>query len=212
MRVLFGVLLTFSALGMTSGAPNARATEDTTTQQLKRVEDIHGGGGPWAVAGYRMAKTALTTLGFIAEVPHTSQERFQLYVAHYAPLSFVDGQLGPYIQFTSVADGLHAGTGASIGKANLKICSVSGIANPTQEQLEVYATQIVRSVVVSRKPDQPQRCVELRVTPNFARDYLNLPMEQLVAKGEEVMELPDDEIFSIIELDNCPPPPPEECL
>ncbi|MBD2770694.1 formylmethanofuran dehydrogenase subunit E family protein [Iningainema tapete] len=196
---------------MTSSVSNAQTTEDTTSQQLERVEDIHGGAGPWAVVGYRMAKAALEILGFTAEVPHTNQERFQLYVAHYTPLSFSNGELGPYIQFTSMADGLHAGTGASIGKANLKICSLRGINNPTKDQLEFLASRVVKSVIVSRKPNQPQRCVQLRVTPNFAKNYINLPVEQLVAKGEEVMKLPDDQIFSIVELNKCPPPPPKEC-
>jgi formylmethanofuran dehydrogenase subunit E len=192
--------------------PQVYAKEDSIAQNLKRVEDIHGGAGPWAVVGYRMAKAALSTLGFTAEVPHTSQERFQLYVAHYAPLVFSNGQLGPYIQFTSMADGLHAGTGASVGKANLKICGLPGIANPTKEQLEFLATRIVRSVVVSRKSDQPQRCVEVRVTRTFAQNYLNLSVSQLVTKGQEVMELPDNKIFVIVELVHCPPPPPNECL
>ncbi|GAA6623794.1 hypothetical protein [Scytonema sp. NUACC26] len=65
---------------------------------------------------------------------------------------------------------------------------------------------------MSRQPNQPQRCVELRVTPNFAKSYLNLPLQQLVAKGVEVIELPDDEIFTLVELDKRPPPPPNECL
>ncbi|MCS6960008.1 MAG: formylmethanofuran dehydrogenase subunit E family protein [Pseudanabaenaceae cyanobacterium SKYGB_i_bin29] len=178
---------------------------------LERVEDIHGGAGPWAVAGFRMGRAALRALGFTAQVPHTSQERFELYVVHVMPQFFTNGLLGGYIQLSSIADGLHAATGASIGKANLKICPLEGRPNPTRTDLITFALQNTRSIIVSRKPNQPQRCVELTVTQNFAVNYMNLPFGELVAKGREVMTLPDEAIFTLRELRECPPPPPDEC-
>ncbi len=227
---LMGLGFIFSLVALCPGLASARDNAGETTEfhpnvskvaqmsktqtiesSLERVEDIHGGAGPWAVAGFRMGRAALRALGFTAEVPHTSQERFELYVVHIMPQSFTNGLLGGYIQLSSLADGLHAATGASIGKANLKICGLPGAVNPTREDLITLAIQNTRSIVVSRKPNQPSRCFELRVTQNFAVNFMNLPFNQLVAKGREVMTLPDDAIFSIVELAECPPPPPNEC-
>ncbi len=210
---IISILSITGLLSACNSDSDAQETQtETLAKKLERVTEIHGGAGPWAVVGFRMGRGALRALGFTAEVPHTSQERFELYVAHYAPLTFTAaGTLGPYVQFTSVADGLHAGTGASVGKGNLRICDTPGLPAPTQPDLVNAATLQMRSVIVSRKPNQPIRCVQTRVTLSFAQGYLNLPFEQLVAKGREAMELPDAALFTLEPLTQCPPNPPREC-
>src|SRR5262245_57524916 len=73
--------------------------------ELQLVKQIHGGIGPWAVAGYRIGRRALKELG----LPRHS---FSLDVAHYSPR---------LVQFSCMADGLQAATGASLGKLNLRL-------------------------------------------------------------------------------------------
>ncbi len=72
---------------------------------LDEVARVHGGSGPWAVAGYRMGQHALKTLGL-------PRQSFDLDIAHRGPLQ---------PQFACVADGASASTGASIGKVNLRL-------------------------------------------------------------------------------------------
>lgn len=65
---------------------------------LARVASIHGGHGPWAVAGYRMGQYALQRLGL-------RPGSFDLEVVHHSPAQ---------VQYTCVADGAAAATGASL--------------------------------------------------------------------------------------------------
>ena len=74
-------------------------------EQLREVERIHGGAGPWAVAGYRMGAYALARLG----VEHGS---FDLEILHKSPRQ---------VQLSCIADGAAAATGASLGKLNLAL-------------------------------------------------------------------------------------------
>jgi formylmethanofuran dehydrogenase subunit E len=147
------------------------ATASSFALELERVTDIHGGAGPWAVVGYRMGKRALAELGLQSEIPHTSQNRFAINVVHKAPMD---------IQFTSIVDGLHAGTGASLGKMNLSLVNV-----PTVTEM--------RSIVSSK---QTNKTIEFQVTPTFLSTYRDLPFERLLAAGEEVIRLPDEAIFT----------------
>jgi FmdE protein associated with molybdenum formylmethanofuran dehydrogenase len=81
------------------------ASEATVEERLDRVREVHGGTGPWAVAGYRMGERALRELG----LPRHS---FGLLVVHRAPAE---------VQYSCVADGLMAAIGASPGKLNLRL-------------------------------------------------------------------------------------------
>jgi formylmethanofuran dehydrogenase subunit E len=78
------------------------AAEDAA---LEAVRTIHGGAGPWAVAGYRMGRYALEQL----RLPRASRD---LEIAHYSPLE---------VQYTCTADGAAAATGASLGRLNLSL-------------------------------------------------------------------------------------------
>ncbi len=82
-----------------AGAPKS------VDEQLGEVERIHGGAGPWAVAGYRMGVFALAKLG----APRGS---FDLEIIHQSPRQ---------VQLSCIADGAAAATGASLGKLNLSL-------------------------------------------------------------------------------------------
>lgn len=72
---------------------------------LIRVAAIHGGAGPFAVAGYRMGARALVELG-------RARGDFDLEVVHETPRK---------VQWSCIADGLQAATGTSAGKLNLHV-------------------------------------------------------------------------------------------
>lgn len=85
------------------GCAGARHEVSADAQALTRVAAVHGGAGPWAVAGYRMGAYALQRLGL-------SAGSFDLEVLHHSPAQ---------VQYACIADGAAAATGASLGKLNL---------------------------------------------------------------------------------------------
>ncbi len=100
-----------AVLGLFLGAdaaPEHTPTPSEVETCLSRVQDYHGGAGPWAVIGYRIGMRALKELG----IPRLGHDNSGLFVTHYCPMK---------VQYTCMADGLHAATGASIGKLNLKL-------------------------------------------------------------------------------------------
>ena len=86
-----------------SGCAGAQHAPSADSEALSRVAAVHGGAGPWVVAGYRMGVYALQKLGL-------SAGSFALEVVHYSPAQ---------VQYACVADGAAAATGASLGKLNL---------------------------------------------------------------------------------------------
>ena len=92
-------------LALSLGAEDPPPDRDAVETCLSRVRDVHGGTGPWAVAGYRIGQKALSEFG----LPRHS---FRLLVIHHAPAE---------VQYSCVADGLQAATGTSPGKLNLKL-------------------------------------------------------------------------------------------
>lgn len=168
LLVLFAAELDTSALSH----PQSVTYESSPAAAAQRVADIHGGAGPWAVAGYRMGLRALKELDLLSPTPHTSMNRFAVEVIHESPRE---------IQFTSVVDGLHAGTGASLGKMNLKWLEVGSLAD-------------MRSLVIHKESG---RRVEFRVLPSFLQEYRDLPREALAAAGQQVLQLADEEIFTV---------------
>ena len=85
--------------------PSPSEGDAAVDERLARVREVHGGTGPWAVAGYRIGERALKELGL-------PRHGFQLLVIHRAPAE---------VQYSCVADGLQAATGVSPGKLNLKL-------------------------------------------------------------------------------------------
>src|SRR5215210_7102883 len=67
-------------------------------EELDAVAAVHGEAGPWAVAGWRMAKYAMKELGDDLTVKHESPRAVQL---------------------SCIADGAQAATKTSVGKLNL---------------------------------------------------------------------------------------------
>jgi formylmethanofuran dehydrogenase subunit E len=84
-------------------------------EALAAVAAIHGGAGPWAVAGYRMGRFALTRLGL-------TRGSFDVEVVHATPRE---------VQYACIADGAAAATGASPGKLNLALEDSSAEATHT---------------------------------------------------------------------------------
>jgi formylmethanofuran dehydrogenase subunit E len=148
-------------LGCASSAKPPAAEAD----ELATVRTIHGGAGPWVVAGYRMGAYALHAL----ELPRGS---FDLEVVHYSPAE---------VQFSCIADGAAAATGASLGKLNL-----DRIDAPGPETRTVYRSRA------------SGRSITLRVTPSFAQRFRDVPRAELAARGREVLQLRDDEVFEVV--------------
>lgn len=134
---------------------------------LARVKEAHGAAGPWAVAGYRIGERALKELG----LPRHSHD---LDVVHYCPLQ---------VQYSCMADGLSAATGASTGKLNLHIheAPVDGLQTLVKDRGHG------RSLIFTLKPE-------------FIRSIANLPFDRLEAEGRRVALLPDGAIFNVREL------------
>lgn len=109
MRIA-SALLTCLWLGCTASRPAlAPPAADSPDAILARVAAVHGGAGPWVVAGYRMGQYALHRLG----LPEGS---FDLEVVHHSPLK---------VQYTCIADGAAVATGASLGKLNLSLAETT---------------------------------------------------------------------------------------
>jgi FmdE, Molybdenum formylmethanofuran dehydrogenase operon len=133
---------------------------------LARVKEAHGAAGPWAVAGYRIGERALKDLG----LPRHSHD---LEVVHHCPLQ---------VQYSCMADGLSAATGASPGKLNLRIeeSSVSGL-----------------KTLVRRR--EGGRGLTFTLKPEFIRSIANLPLDRLESEGRRVASLPEHAIFDVRE-------------
>ncbi len=95
---------------------------------------------------------------------------FDMEVTHYAPAE---------VQWSCVIDGLQAATGASLGKMNLT--------------LQPAMRAEMRSVVRNKKTGQ---AVELRLTPAFVREHLNLPQDQLLPAGQKLADAKAETIFT----------------
>ena len=147
-----------------SASPPSASTKGTSEVEAKlgAVARIHGGAGPWAVAGYRMGEFAIGTLGL-------ERGSFDLEVVHYTPHE---------VQYSCIADGAAAATGASLGKLNLALADASAP--------ETRTTYLRKS---------SGKSITLRVTKAFATRFANVPREQLGDAGREAMQLGDDQIF-----------------
>ncbi len=133
---------------------------------LARVKEAHGAAGPWAVAGYRIGERALKDLG----LPRHSHD---LEVVHHCPLQ---------VQYSCMADGLSAATGASPGKLNLRI--------------EESPVDGLKTLVKHRERG---RSLTFTLKPEFIRSIANLPVDRLESEGQRVAGLPDEAIFDVSE-------------
>ncbi|HTB76770.1 MAG TPA: FmdE family protein [Polyangiaceae bacterium] len=157
------------ASGALATSPTPRVTPGDDA--LERVTVIHGGAGPWVVAGYRMGAYALAKLGL-------ERQSFDLEVVHRTPQE---------VQFSCIADGAAAATGASAGKLNLHL---------------VDATEADVATTYRRK--STGQAVTLRPSRAFVARFRAVPRDQLAAAGRAVLALPDGDVFE--ELPGPPPP------
>ena len=133
---------------------------------LARVKEIHGEAGPWAVAGYRIGERALKDLGL-------ARQSRDLEVIHYGPAE---------VQFSCIADGVQAATGASAGKLNLR--------------MERASREDLRTLIRNKASG---RGLTFTIKPDFARSISDLSPDRLEADGRRVATLPDEAIFQIVE-------------
>lgn len=138
------------------------ASADPTERALDEVARAHGAPGPWAVAGYRMGEHALAKLG----LPRGS---FDLEVEHTTPRQ---------VQFSCIADGASASTGASLGKLNLRL----------REGSEADVVTVYRN-------KKTGAAIALRPSASFRARYLDAKFTDPRPLGREVMHLPDAEVF-----------------
>lgn len=144
------------------------AADKTDNDALAAVRSVHGGAGPWVVAGYRMGRYALEALGL-------TRGSFDLQVVHHSPRE---------VQYSCIADGAAAATGASLGRLNLSLEPA-----PAEQTRTTYRNQ------------QTGASLTLQTTAGFAQRYLNVPRARLSAAGAEVLHLPDAEIFEEVTSD-----------
>jgi formylmethanofuran dehydrogenase subunit E len=133
---------------------------------LARVKEAHGAAGPWAVAGYRIGERALKDLG----LPRHSHD---LEVVHRCPLQ---------VQYSCMADGRSAATGASPGKLNLRI--------------EETPTAGLKTLVHDRERN---RSLTFTLKTEFVKAIADIPFDRLEVEGRKVASLPDSSIFSVSE-------------
>jgi formylmethanofuran dehydrogenase subunit E len=134
---------------------------------LDRVKAVHGGHGPFAVAGYRMGEYALEELG----LPRGS---FALEVVHATPKE---------VQFSCVADGLQAATGTSPGKLTLR---VDEVAERAATRSEVRNRETGHLIAFRLAPAFLERYLDLPMeeTPAAGREVMDLPDEQVFVVEE----------------------------
>jgi formylmethanofuran dehydrogenase subunit E len=147
------------------GSPGhgAHAPPAGSADPLAEVARVHGGAGPWAVAGYRMGQAALQKLGL-------ARQSFDLDVTHRGPLE---------PQYACVADGASAATGASLGKVNLRL-----EAAPADGVVTVYKKKSTGQSVALR----PTEAFRKRFL-DVPREELGRAGAQVLAlKDEEIFE------------------------
>jgi formylmethanofuran dehydrogenase subunit E len=131
---------------------------------LDEVARVHGAPGPWAVLGYRMGRFALRKLAL-------EPGSFDLEIEHRTPKK---------VQYSCIADGAQAATGASAGKLNL---SLTDATEATVETL--YRKRSTGQLVV------------LAPSESFRVKYTNAPRERARELGREVMLARDEELFDV---------------
>ncbi len=105
MRHPVRIVLGTCAIVCFAVSASAQMTASLKDSVLEQIAFIHGGTGPFAVAGYRIGERALKELNL-------PRESFSLEVVHKTPEE---------VQWSCISDGVQAATGASPGKLNLRI-------------------------------------------------------------------------------------------
>lgn len=166
---LLGLFGLSAAGGCDAGeAPPPTSVSDLPQRRepVRAVRRIHGGVGPFAMAGWVMGQHALKEL-------RVENPRFDVEVVHASPAQ---------VQYSCIADGLQAATGASLGKLNLRRIdseqTISVIRNRTTGEARAY-----------------------RLKPDFLKRFSDLPKEELRGAAETVLTIPSDELFRVEAVD-----------
>ena len=161
-RFLWTIAVIYLCVATFVSAQDSRTIDfPSSAAALDQVAFIHGGTGPFAVAGYRIGERALKAL-------NVSRGTFSLEVIHKTPNE---------VQWSCVADGVQAATGVSIGKLNLKLESVSRDAVETIVRDRASG----RTIVFRLKPQFVKRYLDLSHEKLEAagREVLSLSDEQI---------------------------------
>jgi formylmethanofuran dehydrogenase subunit E len=128
---------------------------------LEQITFIHGGAGPFAVAGYRIGERALKEL----KVPRGA---FSLDVVHKTPNE---------VQWSCIADGVQAATGVSLGKLNLKLEETS----PDGVETVIQDRKSGSTLVFRLKPEFVKRYLNLppEKLSKAGKEVLSLPNDQI---------------------------------
>jgi formylmethanofuran dehydrogenase subunit E len=164
------IAIALQGCGAEEDAPEAQPTSRPAvvglpgdTRDVASILDacarVHGGAGPFVVAGYRMGDRALKELG-------QARGAWGVEVTHRCPRE---------VQWSCIADGLQAATGASPGRLSLTLTFAEGA---TESRVKAG-----------------EKTVVLGLTETFLAHFLDTPMDGLAEAGERVAHLPDEEIF-----------------
>jgi formylmethanofuran dehydrogenase subunit E len=150
------------AMAQTSATGPAPSTANVTA--IAGISLIHGNAEPFAAAGYRIGERALKEFklergSFLLEVVHNTPEE---------------------VQWSCIADGVQAATGASEGKLNLKV----NVTKPGD-------------VFTSIRDRRDGKTLVFRLKPEFVAEYSNISRDKFDSAGAEVLALPDERIFSM---------------
>ena len=118
------------------------------------------------MTGYRLGERPLKDLG----LPRHS---FSLLIVHHCPAQ---------VQYSCIADGLQAATGASPGKLNLIVKEAT--------------VEALKTVVADRNKG---RYLTFVLKPEFMESIRDLPSDRLADEGRRIAGLPDDMIFTVVE-------------
>jgi len=143
-------------------AAHPHATASAPEAALAAVTAVHGGTGPFAVAGYRIGTRALQDL-------HLPRGSFDVEVEHTSPAE---------VQWSCIADGVAAATGASVGRLTLRrVDSPDGSTHTTVRNRTTGAT------------------VRYTLTDGFVQRFRDTPREQLSDQGRQVLDLPESDVL-----------------
>jgi formylmethanofuran dehydrogenase subunit E len=118
-----------------------------------------------------MGEYALSKLGL-------PRQSFDLEVVHHSPQE---------VQFSCIADGAAAATGASAGKLNLRVVDAT--------EADVATTYRNRST---------GQAITLRPARSFAARFRDVPRDQLAEAGRTVLALPDADVFEELPASSSP--------
>ncbi len=145
-------------------AATAPSPSSANIAALAEISIVHGNAEPFAAAGYRIGERALKEFklergSFLFEVVHNTPEE---------------------VQWSCIADGVQAATGASEGKLNLKV----NVTKPGD-------------VFTSIRDRRDGKTLVFRLKPEFVAEYSNVSRDKFDSAGAEVLALPDERIFTM---------------